>query len=126
MVPGRESPNNTDDALMVSLESDSTDVDVDNTYISLHDSELTLEQSCFDSSRCSAALEVQPSRPVSPSSSGSMAPTPTAESTVIESTPVGQMNDIDIGMLNNETPFHRTGPYHCAEGPSRISYCFPP
>ena len=66
-----------------------------------------MEQSCSDSSICSAALEIQPFRPVPSSSSGSMAPTLTAESAVIENTPlkfVGHMHDIDIGMLNNETP----------------------
>ena len=104
LVSGRDNPTNTDDAVMVSLESDTTDADVDNKYISRYDSELTLEQSCSDSSRCSSpVLEVLPSRPVSPRSSGSMAPTPTAESTVVDSTPlifVGQMHDIDIGMLD--------------------------
>ena len=36
LVLGRESPINTDDVVMVSLESDATDADVDNTYISLN------------------------------------------------------------------------------------------
>ena len=41
LVPGRDNPTNTDDAVMVSLESDTTDADVDNKYISRYDSELT-------------------------------------------------------------------------------------
>ena len=68
-----------------------------------------MEQFCSDNSSCSSeTLDVQPSRPASPRSSGSMAPiTPTAESTVVENPPllfIGQMHDFDIGMLDNEIP----------------------
>ena len=91
---------------MVSLESDAAEADIDYTYTSRFDSQLAREPTCSDSGRCSSgALEVQPSRSASPSSSGSIAPT--SESTVVESTSLiyaGQLHSFDIGMLDNETP----------------------
>ena len=106
MIPDGECPTSVDGTVMVSLESDAAEADIDYMYTSRLDSQLAREPTCSDSGRCSSgALEVQPSRPASPSSSGSIAPT--SESTVVESTSLiyaGQLHSFDIGMLDNETP----------------------
>ena len=126
LIPGGECSTCVDDTVMISLESDAADVD--DTYTSRFDCELTLEQSCSDSSSCSsAALEVQPSRTVAPRSSGSIAPT--AESTVVESTPlisVGQLHSFDIGMLDNETPSSEQIRTAVQRGHQRHPTVFPP
>ena len=126
LIPGGECSTCVDNAVMISLESDAADVG--DTYTSRFDCELTLEQSCSDSSSCSsAALEVQPSRTVSPRSSGSIAPT--AESTVVECTPllsVGQLHSFDIGMLNNETPSSEQIRTAVQRGHQRHPTVFPP